>query len=101
VKAKHSFRASIARAGLDSLMAERRRQGRGVMLAALKADGLPPPSGLADEDTPAPSFKPPTSCRDVLPLLSLDKTAAPARVVCGPLAPIARLDVLSGHQLVF
>ena len=38
--------------------AERQRQGRGVMLAALKADGFPLPSGLKDEA--APAFKAPT-----------------------------------------
>jgi len=37
--------------------AERQRQGRGVMLAALKADGFPLPSGLRDE---AAAFKAPT-----------------------------------------
>ncbi|TDI64931.1 MAG: hypothetical protein E2O90_08620 [Alphaproteobacteria bacterium] len=36
----------------------RQRQGRGVMLAALKADGFPLPSGLKDED--APAVRPPT-----------------------------------------
>ena len=36
--------------------AERQRQGRGVMLAALKADGFALPSGLGDEDAPAVKF---------------------------------------------
>ena len=39
--------------------AERARQGRGVMLAALKADGFPLPSGLKDEDAPAVKLPPP------------------------------------------
>ncbi len=43
----------------DAPTAERQRQGRGVMLAALKADGFPLPSGLKDEAAPAVKLPPP------------------------------------------